>query len=49
MEMAVEFPTYQRYDLFVYNSNVIDGDTLTQNPSYLMGPAAELWKLGYKK
>lgn len=47
MELAVEFPTYQRYDLFVYDSTVIDASTLTPNPSYLMGPAAELWKVNY--
>lgn len=49
MELAVEFPTYQRYDLFVYDSSVLDESTMTQEPSYLMGPTAELWKLAYKK
>ena len=29
MEMAVELPTYQRDDLFAYNTNKIDVNTLT--------------------
>ena len=29
MELAVELPTYQRDDLFAYNTNKIDVDTLT--------------------
>lgn len=49
MDLAVEFPTYQRNDLCVYNANVLDVSTMTAEPSYLMGPIAELWKLGYKK
>lgn len=49
MNLAVEFPTYQRNDLCVYNDNVLDSSTMTAEPSYLMGPIAELWKLGYKK
>lgn len=47
MELAVEFPTYQRYDLFVYDSSVLDRNTMTAEPSYLMSPVAELWKLAY--
>ena len=34
MDLAVELPTYQRSDLFVYNTNVIDVNSLT--------PASEL-------
>lgn len=49
MDLAVEFPTYQRYDLFVYDSAVIEASSLTPNPSYLMGPTAELWKVAYVK
>ena len=29
MELAVEYPTYQRSDMFAYNTNVIDVTTLT--------------------
>ena len=34
MELAVELPTYQRSDLFAYNTNIIDVNSLT--------PASEL-------
>lgn len=49
MELAVEFPTYQRRDLCVWNGNVLDsstmrtGDDATSN----MGPISELWKVSY--
>lgn len=49
MDLAVEFPTYQRKDLCVYNSAVIDSKSLYKNPSYIMGPIDELWKVAYKK
>lgn len=50
MEMAVEFPTYQRNELCVYNSAVLDESTMRINDaSYNMGPIDELWKVGYLK
>ncbi|MDE7401020.1 MAG: hypothetical protein K2N17_03090 [Clostridia bacterium] len=49
MDLAVEFPTYQRKDLCVYNSAVIDSKSLYKNASYIMGPIDELWKVAYKK
>lgn len=47
MELAVEFPTYQRYDLCVFNGNVLDRSTMTEKPSHNMGPISELWKVAY--
>lgn len=47
MELAVEFPTYQRYDLCVYNGTIIDRNSMTPKPSYNMGPISELWKVNY--
>lgn len=47
MDLAVEFPTYQRHDLCVYNSAVIDVNSMTKKPSYMMGPIGELWKITY--
>lgn len=47
MELAVEFPTYQRHDLCVYNSAALDRSSMTERPSYLMGPIGEIWKLTY--
>ncbi|MDE6558240.1 MAG: hypothetical protein K2K39_03930 [Clostridia bacterium] len=47
MDLAVEFPTYQRHDLCVYNSAALDRSSMTKEPSYLMGPIGELWKITY--
>ena len=47
MELAVELPTYQRSDLFAYNTNIIDVSTLTP-PSELTpynGPMARIWEV----
>ncbi|MGN1373340.1 MAG: ABC transporter substrate-binding protein [Candidatus Coproplasma sp.] len=49
MELAVEFPTYQRNELCVYNAAVLDDSTLLIPASYHMGPIDELWKVGYRK
>lgn len=50
MEMAVEFPTYQRNELCVYNSSVLDESTMRiKGASFNMGPIDELWKVGYRK
>lgn len=47
MELAVEFPTYQRNDLFVYNSDVIDKSTLAAKPSSYTGVIDKMWELNY--
>lgn len=48
MELAVEFPTYQRYDLCVYNGNVLDAKSMhIDDASHNMGPISELWKVSY--
>ncbi len=48
MELAVEFPTYQRYDLCVYNANVLDPASMhIDDASHNMGPISELWKVSY--
>ncbi len=47
MELAVEFPLYQRYDLTVYNSSKIDKDTLKQDPNAYEGIFSEIWNVGY--
>lgn len=48
MDLAVEFPLYQRSDIFVYNSDLIDGATLVQDPTPYMSPFSEIWKVSYK-
>lgn len=49
MELAVEFPTYQRNDLCIFRKGVLDRSTMTDEPSFNMGPISELWKLNYVK
>lgn len=49
MQLAVEFPTYQRNDMFVWNSDVIDSSTLipeSERSSY-QGPLARLWEVSF--
>ncbi len=49
MQLAVEFPTYQRNDMFVWNSGVIDSSTLvpeSERSSY-QGPLARLWEVSF--
>ena len=47
MELAVELPTYQRDDLFAYNSNILDKLTMTpkEEISPYNGPINEIWNL----
>ena len=49
MELAVEFPLYQRNDLYVYNKSVIDEKTLNQEPTSYSSPMDEIWKVEYCK
>ena len=48
MELAVELPTYQRSDLFAYNTNIIDETTLTpaKDLTPFNSPMAKLWEVG---
>ncbi len=49
MDLAVEFPTYQRSDMFVWNSNVIDTSTLTpeSDRTSFNGPLSRLWEVSF--
>lgn len=47
MDLAVELPTYQRDDLCVYNTTVIDVNSLVQSPSYIMGLFDKIWEIDY--
>ena len=51
MDLAVELPTYQRSDLFAYNTNIIDETTLTPAADLTPynGPMAKLWEVGLKE
>ena len=47
MELAVELPTYQRNDCLVYNKEVINADTLNDNPTANSGVINKIWELNY--
>ncbi|MBQ9131066.1 MAG: hypothetical protein IJX62_01165 [Clostridia bacterium] len=51
MELAVELPTYQRSDLFAYNSDVIDASTLTpkEDLTPYNGPLSKIWEVSLKE
>ncbi len=46
MELAVELPTYQRTEMYVINSAVIDKDTLTEWSVY-QSPISEIWNIQF--
>lgn len=47
MQLAVELPTYQRSDLYAYNTQVIDATTLTPESELtpFNGPLSKLWEV----
>jgi len=47
MELAVELPTYQRSDLFAYNTNIIDVNSLTPADELTPynGPMSRIWEV----
>jgi peptide/nickel transport system substrate-binding protein len=47
MELAVELPTYQRSDLFAYNTNIIDVNSLTPASELTPynGPMSRIWEI----
>lgn len=47
MSLAVELPTYQRDDLCIYNTTVIDANSLVKKPSYIMGLFDKIWEIDY--
>ena len=49
MELAVEFPTYQRKDMMAYNKNVLDVKTMTPEDerSPYNGLISRIWELNY--
>ncbi len=47
MELCIELPTYQRNDLAVYNTDVIDVNTINQNPTFNEGVISRIWEVNY--
>ncbi len=50
MQLAVEFPTYQRNDMSAYNANVLDESTMTPagERSPYNGLLSRIWELNYR-
>ncbi len=48
-ELAIEVPTYQRKNMFVFNSSVIDKSTLAAESTPYWEPLNEIWKVSLKK
>ena len=55
MELCVEIPTYQRKNLYVFNKNVIDADTLltSEDPNSVQqvtpyqDPMSRVWEVSF--
>ena len=47
MDLAVELPVYQRYDMNVYNNKVLDATTFKKNPTPFAGVLSEMWKVSF--
>ena len=47
MQLAVELPTYQRSDLYAYNTNILDVSTMTPSSELTSfnGPLSRLWEV----
>jgi peptide/nickel transport system substrate-binding protein len=51
MELAVELPTYQRSDLYAYNTDIIDVKSLTPASELTPynGPMSRIWEVSLKE
>ena len=47
MDLAVELPTYQRNDMFVYSNKILDVSTMNSNVTSFDGPLSRLWELSF--
>jgi len=48
MDLAVELPTYQRKNIYAYNSAIIDDTTFNQSPTPYSGLLSRLWEVSLK-
>ncbi|MEG2014475.1 MAG: ABC transporter substrate-binding protein, partial [Clostridia bacterium] len=48
-KLSIEIPTYQRKNMFVYNSEMVDASTLPTTINAYWAPLAEIWKVSYVK
>ena len=49
MELAVELPTYQRKNLYVYQKNILDDSTFYQDASAYSSPLTKIWEVSFKE
>jgi len=47
MKLCVEIPTYQRKNMYAYDSEVIDGTSLWQNVTPYKSPIFEIWNVSF--
>ena len=47
MELAVELPLYQRSDLYAYNSNVINSESLPSEINPYTSPLDRIWEIEF--
>ncbi len=45
MELAVEYPTYQRSNMYVYRNDIVDRTSLNPEPTAFNGPLARMWEV----
>ena len=46
MELAVECPTYQRKNLFIWNKDVIDSSSVREATAY-QSPLSRIWEVSF--
>ncbi len=49
MDLAVELPTYQKNNIYLYNKNVVDGSTLNKSNSAFTNPLSRIWEVSLKE
>ncbi len=45
MDLAVELPTYQRKNIYLYNNKFVDGDSLNHSKSSYTNPLSRIWEV----
>jgi hypothetical protein len=49
MDLAVELPTYQRNNIYLYNKNIVDGSSLNKSDSAFTNPLSRIWEVSLKE
>ncbi|MCI8413955.1 MAG: hypothetical protein HFE47_07705 [Clostridia bacterium] len=48
MDLAIEFPLYQRCDLFAWNTETVDVNTINTEPTTWTSPLDKIWQVSFK-